>query len=94
MGRRKKLDLKSFYPKTMEIIQQKEEDNVIKLEIKSKTHEAICPTCGSACRNYHSTYKQKLQDLPIFNKSIEIVITAYRYKCTNEDCTQKIFAED
>lgn len=92
MGRIKKINLKGFYPKTIEIIEQTEEDNTIKLKMKSKTHKAICPTCGSVCSDYHSTYKRKLQDLPIFNKNIEIVITAYRYKCTKEECSRKVFA--
>jgi transposase len=50
--------------------------------------------CGTLSHNYHSTYKRKIYDLPIFGKSVYLNITAYRYYCDNGECKQMVFCEE
>ena len=61
--------------------------------IKSQTHTQTCPACKQECNEYHSTYRRKIQDLPILGKTVYIHLTAYRYYCHNSECKQKIFCE-
>ena len=94
MNKTEKIDISGFYPNTMEIKGYKTTDEEIELYIKSRTHEAKCPRCGEISKTYHSTYERDIQDLPIIGKETRLKVTAYRYKCTNEKCGQKVFAED
>ena len=65
----------------------------IKIFMKSKTQMQTCPSCGKECRDYNSTYRRKIQDLPILGKTVYIHLTAYRYYCHNAKCQQKVFCE-
>ncbi|WP_370519857.1 transposase family protein [Massilimicrobiota sp. SW1139] len=51
----------------------------------------MCPKCGHDSNRYHSTYCRKLQNLPIFGKSVYIYLTGYQYQCENDDCDQSVF---
>ena len=89
-----KLEIRVFYPETFKIIGHKICDEKIEIEAKSKTHEVKCPKCGKITKTYHSTYKRKIQDLPILGREVWLQVTAYRYKCDNENCDRKVFAEE
>jgi transposase len=88
------LNLERFYPEDIEITGIIEMEKEINIIIKSTTHEQICPVCGAISHTYHSTYKRKIHDLPILGKSVYLNVTAYRYYCDNQECTQKIFCEE
>jgi transposase len=87
------LDLKTFYPKEVEIRKIIETKDVIQLHLKSRTRKQCCPKCGQPSEVYHSTYSRKLQDLPILAKRTEVYLKAYRYYCHTEGCDQKVFCE-
>lgn len=70
-----------------------ETEELIKIFIKSKRLTACCPNCENNCK-IHGTYKRKIQDTPIHNKTVWLYTEAYEYKCENKDCTTNIFAEE
>lgn len=82
------LHLFSFYPKDSKIVKIVEDNNQVSIYLKSQTHEQICPKCGHDSNRYHSTYRRKLQDQPIFGKSVYIYLTGYQYQYQyeNDDC--------
>ena len=88
------LFLSSFYPEEVKIMQVIDNDNGINIFLKSLTHNHICPKCGQITKSYHSTYKRRIQDLPILGKSVYLNVTAYRYYCENISCDQKVFCEE
>lgn len=88
------LFLSSFYPKEVKINQVIESNSGIIILLKSMTHSHVCPKCGQITKSYHSTYKRRIQDLPILGKSVYLNVTAYRYNCDNSSCDQKVFAEE
>lgn len=88
------LHLSSFYPEETAITKIAESENEINIYLKSKTHEQECTGCGKKATKYHSTYKRKLQDLPILGKTTYVHLTAYQYECENPDCRQHIFCEE
>ena len=87
-------DLVPFYPEYFRIDQKYLINEKIEITAKSITHQAVCPACGKLSRSYHSTYKRKVEDLPLLGKNVLISVTAYRYYCENAACDQKVFAEE
>jgi len=87
------IDLSEFYPAGLKIIKIKNAKKEIHISIKSQTHMQHCPSCNKECAEYHSTYRRKIQDLPILGKTVYIHLTAYRYYCRNSKCKQKVFCE-
>ncbi|ACV64762.1 transposase, IS204/IS1001/IS1096/IS1165 [Desulfofarcimen acetoxidans DSM 771] len=78
--------LSNFYPKEVKINQVIENNSGITIFLKSITHSHVCPKCGQTTKFYHSTYKRRIQDLPILGKSVYLNATAYRYNCENTSC--------
>lgn len=93
MTEQSSLDLSSFYPKECEIKQIIESDKDICIYLKSRTQKQTCPKCHQESVVYHSTYRRRLQDLPVLGKGVKIHLTAYRYYCHSKDCDQKVFSE-
>lgn len=54
---------------------------------------AACPVCGKVSSSGHSTYNRLLQDLPWQGVSVQLWVTAHRYRCRNKACPRKIFCE-
>ena len=88
------IDLQTFYPADLQITGLNEEEQEITIALKSQKHSHHCPECGEQMCAYHATYKRKAQDLPILQKNVTLVITAYDYYCSNEACDIKTFSED
>ena len=58
-------DLSPFYPEYIRIDSQYIVDGKIEITAKSLTKKAVCPNCGEISAEYHSTYKRKVEDLPL-----------------------------
>ena len=87
------IDLSAFYSASLKIAKVIMMKTEIHIFMKSQTHAQTCPSCKQICNEYHSTYRRKIQDLPIMEKTIYIHVTAYRYYCRNNECKQKVFSE-
>ncbi|MDR2971714.1 MAG: ISL3 family transposase [Bacteroidales bacterium] len=87
------IDLSKYFPTTLLIKKVESIKEEIHIFIKSLTQSQTCPSCKQECNEYHSTYRRKIQDLPILGKTVIIQLTAYRYYCHNSKCEQKVFCE-
>jgi len=87
------IDLAAFFPASLKITKILNRKKEVHIFIKSQTHTQICPSCKQECNEYHSTYRRKIQDLPILGKTVYIHLTAYRYYCRNSGCEQDVFCE-
>lgn len=63
------------------------------ITLKSNRTFSSCPTCSKKSSRSHSQYTRKVQDLPIGEKSVELLILSRRWFCDNSDCDVKIFTE-
>ena len=52
-----------------------------------------CPTCSSSQVSYHSSYQRQLRDLPWQGQQVKVHLRARRFRCRNQRCHRKIFAE-
>jgi transposase len=63
------------------------------ITLKSNRSSSTCPSCSKKSSRIHSHYTRKVQDLPIGEKSVELLILSRRWFCDNPDCNVKIFTE-
>lgn len=63
------------------------------ITLKSNRTSSTCPACSKKSSRKHSRYTRKVQDLPIGEKSVELLILSRRWFCDNLDCDVKIFTE-
>lgn len=56
-------------------------------------HIAVCPDCGQKSGRIHSYYDRKPQDLPIGGCYVRLSLTTRRFRCLNEQCQRRTFAE-
>jgi|HubBroStandDraft_2_1064218.scaffolds.fasta_scaffold37580_3 transposase len=52
-----------------------------------------CPGCGEASGSRHSWQMRRLQELPIQGVPATLEIRSGRWRCRNEQCVRKTFAE-
>jgi transposase len=52
-----------------------------------------CPACSSAAVSRHSEYTRTLRDLPWQRQPVTIRLRTRRFRCRQEGCQQKVFAE-
>jgi transposase len=94
MSNKTSIDLQMFFPKSLKITEIIETEQTLIVHMKSLTHGQICPKCGLGMSKYHGTYERTVQDLPVFQKRVLLVITSYEYYCENEACKATTFTED
>lgn len=68
-------------------------NNLLLLTVKSTRTSASCPLCQNLASRKHSHYTRKVQDLPICDKSVELLLLTKRWFCDNPNCQVKIFTE-
>ena len=54
---------------------------------------ASCPECGTQSSSRHSSYLRTLQDLSTQGTPVTIQARVTRWRCRNEQCGRRIFAE-
>lgn len=89
-----KISLQKFFHPEMKITGVKEHQDKLVIKIKSNTKKQMCPACGKSSDYHQVTYKRVIDDLPLFAKPVQLIVTAYKYKCFTPSCEQKIFCEE
>jgi len=82
----KLLDLKDVIVKN---VVQKEQITEIQIELTQKEHH--CPCCGAATRTVHDYRFQRIKDIPILGKNVELILRKRRYRC---QCGKRFFEEN
>lgn len=68
-------------------------NNAVVFEISSKLDEVKCPYCGHLSSKVHSCYQREVQDLPMQNKKVVLLVKTRKMFCLNNSCTKKTFSE-
>lgn len=82
-----------FLNQDYELVQYQIKDNVVVFTIQSSKTELACPFCGSKSIWVHSTYQREIQDLPMQDKQVILLVDTRKMFCKNPECAHKTFAE-
>ena len=63
------------------------------LETHSTSLSASCPQCQEPSFRRHSAYRRRLADLPWQGHIVELQVRVRRFRCANDRCPQRVFAE-
>src|SRR5271165_4521795 len=69
-------------------------DRDLTIFINSNKSENKCPHCGMISKRVNHRYVRKIQDLPIQNKIVTLMLTVRRFRCENKNCETNIFSEE
>lgn len=78
---------------SLELISVTSDQNILFFTMKSVCTSACCPTCSKISSRPHSRYTRKVQDLPICERPVQLLILTRKWFCENPNCSMKIFAE-
>ncbi|MCQ1529184.1 transposase family protein [Lutispora saccharofermentans] len=84
--------VKSLDPSLNYLTHETYEHKII-IVVESSRSEINCPYCGKIASKVHSIYQRKLQDLPLQDKQVTILLNNRKYFCDNRECSHKTFAE-
>ena len=68
--------------------------DAVVFHISSKCEELMCPYCGEKSNKVHSTYEREIQDLPMQNKKVILLVKTRKMFCHNSLCSKKTFSEN
>lgn len=80
------LDLQSFYPTDLKIIDVEEKPQEIIIHMHSVSQKCTCYKCGSPLIKHHGSHHRNVQDLPILGKRVKLDVQIFDYECTNPAC--------
>ena len=61
--------------------------------ISSKLKNIACPYCETISSKVHSSYEREVQDLPMQNRKVVLLIKNRKMFCMNDQCKKKTFSE-
>lgn len=77
----------------LECIEYKSKENQYVFTVRSAEKEVVCPYCNNPSSKVHSVYQREIQDLPIQDKQVILLINTRKMFCANTECNHKTFAE-
>lgn len=77
----------------LEVLHIQEEQTSYKITIRSTHQSCPCPRCGVQSSRPHSRYTRLIQDLPIAEKSVSLLLMTRKWFCDQAVCDMNIFVE-
>lgn len=65
----------------------------LRVSLHSNRQEVKCPYCNHNSHHLHSHYIRHIQDIEVYDHSLELLIKVGKYYCHNPACSHKIFCE-
>ncbi|WP_449065829.1 ISL3 family transposase [Planomonospora algeriensis] len=65
----------------------------VRIQARTRTSQAACPGCGTISARVHSSYERRLCDTAVSGQETIVHLRVLRFRCGNDDCTKKTFAE-
>jgi transposase len=67
--------------------------NTCYVTIAAQVDVSLCPNCGYASSQVHSTYVRHLRDLPVLGRPVRLRALVRRFRCRVQGCGRKTFSE-
>ena len=68
-------------------------DHVVVMRISSTKKLLNCPYCGMYSGKVHSTYEREIQDLPMQDRKVVLLVRTRKMFCNNDKCNRRTFSE-
>ncbi|WP_285756445.1 transposase family protein [Parageobacillus sp. G301] len=65
----------------------------LRLTVKSNRESSSCPACHHASSRPHSRYTRVIQDLPIADQPVRLLLISRKWFCDDSSCSVKVFTE-
>ena len=78
----------------LEVNDIKKVNDIIYITCKISISNANCPYCGCTSNLVHSKYIRTINDLPIQNNQVKLLVITRKFFCQNSQCTHKTFSEN
>jgi transposase len=80
------LDLQSFYPDDLKILDIEDTEDQIIIYMHSTSTSCTCHKCGALLQEHHGSHHRRVQDLPILGKRVLLDMQIYDYECNSDVC--------
>jgi transposase len=80
-------------PAGLSVVQVLPASDRITIVARPTSRESACSTCGTWSGRVHSHYTRTLADLPSQGRVAVIRLEVRRFRCANQTCSRRIFAE-
>ncbi|WP_433501477.1 ISL3 family transposase [Sphaerimonospora sp. CA-214678] len=65
----------------------------VRIRARTRTSQAACSRCGTVSQRVHSSYERRVCDTAVGGQEIVLHLRVRRFRCENDDCGRKTFAE-
>ena len=83
-----------FSQSGLAILRIRSEGPDILLDAEGTATAARCPACQRLSSQVHDRYRRRPLDLPWRGRRARLIVTVRRFRCANESCQRRTFAED
>ncbi|PFJ17135.1 transposase [Bacillus cereus] len=77
----------------LELVDIYQMENYLRLTVKSVKHSHPCPNCNHISFRPHSRYTRLIQDLPLTNQPVKLLLISHKWFCDSPTCPVKVFTE-
>jgi hypothetical protein len=77
----------------LKIVDIYQEKDYLRLTIQSLHHSHFCPKCHHNSSRRHSRYTRLVQDLPLTDQPVKLLLISNKWFCDRIDCPVKVFSE-
>jgi transposase len=78
---------------TIELLDISDVGNSLRLTVKSIRESSPCPACHHISSRPHSRYTRVIQDLPIADQPVSLLLISRKWFCDSPVCPVKVFTE-
>ena len=65
----------------------------IRIQLRSRSANACCPSCGQPSTRVHSHAQRQVQDLPLLGIPVQLDVLVRRFVCDTAACAKRTFVE-
>jgi transposase len=89
------MDLSSLFPlpQGVRFLRVRILSTTVHIEATSQTATGACPRCRAPSDRVHSSYTRKVMDVAWAGRPVSIRLQVRKFRCTNGQCPQRVFAE-
>jgi transposase len=69
------------------------EPETVHVVVQVQPTRASCPICGHTATRRHSRYARHVQDLPIMERAVTVLVVLNKWHCDERSCPRRVFSD-